>query len=391
MTQAAPQHEIDSGPALAAGIGLTFIAMAAFLVLPLYVGAAAEALHLNQQQVGLLASGVAGGSALSSVGMMLLVRRLPWRLTGAVCLFVMITSMVLSILVQNVALFLALQGIAALGGGAIYSLALTALADRHNADRAFGLSVAAQVSFQVVGMLTLPQLVTRAGIDGILAVFVLMEMAGLLLLFWLPRRGRELSVARNSASLFSLPVLLALGGCFFFFFNVGAVWAYIERIAVLSGFDAVQIGNSLALGVSVGIPGALLASWCGDRFGRIGPLLVGTLGTVVAVWLLGQEMSLTAYVVAATVYNFAWNFSLPFQYATVNAVDVSGRGVAAAPAFHGAGGAVGPGLAAMYVTETNLAPVSWLSGGGVVISFILFALAVAIAGVSTSTQGKNNG
>ncbi len=391
MSSLSPATELDSGRALVAAVALTFIAMAPFLVLPLYVGAAAATLGLNSQQIGFLASVVAGGSALSSVAMMLLVRRFPWRRLGTVTCLMMLLPMALSLFVSDGRWFAALQGLAALGGGATYSLALTALADRRHPDRAFGLSVAAQVSFQVLGMLSLPHLVARAGIDGVLLLFLCMEIVGLTLLIWLPRHGRALAGAHRSASALSLPTLLALGGCFFFFFNVGAVWTYIERMAVLAGFSTIEIGNGLAAGVATGIPAALLASWCGDRFGRFAPLLFGTVGTVVAVLLLGEGMSLATYVMAVALYNFVWNFSLPFQYATVNAVDASGVGVAAAPAFHGAGVAVGPGLAAMYVTETSLAAVNWLSGVGVIMSLLLFALALALVSGRDRKRGLVNG
>lgn len=371
---------INSIGSLLAAIALTVIAMAPFLVLPLYVGAAAENLGLNQQQIGFLASAVAAGSAISSVVMMLLVRRVRWRRAGLVALSLMLVPMCLSIFADDVVTFMALQGLAALGGGSTYSLALTALSDRHHPDRAFGMSIAAQVSFQVVGMLLLPQLVAGAGIDGMLALFVAMELLGLVLIAWLPDSGKSLPSIVGNASIVSLPVLLALGGCFFFFFNVGAMWTYIERMAVMAGFEAQQIGLGLAIGVSLGIPGALLASWCGDRFGRIGPLTIGALGTVVAVYMLGQGMQFSTYVVAAALYNFVWNFSLAFQYAAVNAVDTSGRGVAAAPAFHGAGVAVGPALAALYVTETSLVAVNVLAGSAAVASLLLFVVAIVLAG-----------
>ena len=63
-------------------------------------------------------------------------------------------------------------------------------------------------------------------------------------------------------------------------------------------------------------------------------------------------MSMAAYVTALVIYNFAWNFSLTFQYSAVNAVDGTGRGVAARPAFHGLGAAIGPGIAAAVQTIT---------------------------------------
>jgi MFS family permease len=157
------------------------------------------------------------------------------------------------------------------------------------------------------------------------------------------------------------------------------VWTYIERMAVLAGFESQQTGIGLAIGVSFGIPGALLASWCGDRFGRVAPLTVGALGTVLALALLNQAMPFAAYVLAAALYNFVWNFSLAYQYAAVNAVDPGGRGVAAAPAFHGAGAAVGPALVALYVTQTSLVAVNIAAGIAVMLSLLLLVWAIGLA------------
>jgi len=372
--------EPNSPAAIAAAVALSVISMAVFLVLPLFVGAAADDLGLDARQVGLLSSGVAAGTAISAVIMMWIVRRVRWRRTAALTLVLMLLPMALSTFANDVRLFIALQTLAALGTGSTYSLALTILSDGARPDRAFGYSIAAQVSFQVVGMLLLPQLIGSSGLDGLLILFVAMEGVALGLVHLLPNAGRPVSAQPVAASVFRPQVLLALGGCFFFFFNVGVVWTYIERMAVLAGFGPAQIGTSLAIGVSVGIPGALLASWCGDRYGRLGPLAVGAVGTVVAVILLGEGMGLSRYVLAAAIYNFVWNFSLAFQYATVNAVDETGRSVAVAPAFHGAGATAGPALAALYVSEESLAAVNWLSGVAVLVSFALFAAAIGLAG-----------
>tara|TARA_R110001592_G_scaffold363372_1_gene685952 strand:- start:53937 stop:55085 length:1149 start_codon:yes stop_codon:yes gene_type:complete len=372
-----------------AAITLTVISMAAFLVMPLYVGAAAESHALSQQQLGFLAACVAGGSAVSSVAMMFLVRRFPWRPMGAMTVLLLLVPMSASLFVEDVLAFMALQTMAALGGGATYSLALTALADSSQPDRAFGFSIAAQVAFQVTGMLILPNIVEGAGINGILSLFIAMELLGLGLVWLLPSGGKKTTAVTSRALVSRLPLALALAGCFFFFFNVGAVWTYLERMAVLSGFSPQDIGNALAMGVALGIPGALLASWCGDRFGRVVPLTVGAVGTLAALLMLTVEMAYVAYVLAIALYNFMWNFSLAFQYAAVNAVDSSGRGVAAAPAFHGAGAAAGPALAAFYVSSTSLVAVNWLAGAAVILSLMLFAGAMAYSrSNSVNTQER---
>jgi hypothetical protein len=94
------------------------------------------------------------------------------------------------------------------------------------------------------------------------------------------------------------------------------------------------------------------------------------------------------YVVALALYNFVWNFSLAFQYAAVNAADTSGRSVAAAPAFHAAGGAVGPGVAALIMTTGSFTAVLVLAAGAVIVSFLMFAFSVENRSKAATSQGR---
>ena len=97
---------------------------------------------------------------------------------------------------------------------------------------------------------------------------------------------------------------------------------------------------------------------------------------MIALILLADDMNSGDYVVALALYNFVWNFSLAFQYAAVNAADQTGRSVAAAPAFHAAGGAMGPGIAALFVSSDSYIAVNILAASAVLLSLLLFVLAI---------------
>ncbi len=143
-------------------------------------------------------------------------------------------------------------------------------------------------------------------------------------------------------SILRLPTLLALAGCFLFFFNVGCYWTYVELIGSAAGLGRRELANGLAIGVAFGIAGGLLASWLGERRGRLFPIAASAVMTAIAALLLLGTLHFVDFLSSAVVYNFAWNLSLAYQYAAVNAADRTGSGVAAAPAFHNAGFTVGP-------------------------------------------------
>jgi predicted MFS family arabinose efflux permease len=376
MTRHTAEHHASppGRAALRAALLISVFSMAAFLALPMFIAAVAAHYQLDDAAIGWLGSAVGTGTAISSAGMLFLVRRVAWIRLGQGAFLLLLGGMVASLLAPSWPLFVLCQCVAAIGGGAAYSLALTVLSDAPEADRWFGYSVAAQVAFQVAAMLAGPTLVAAGGLPAVIGAFAVVYLAGLLLASRLPVEGRRAPVAVTASPRGALPAtLLALLGCFLFFFNVGVVWTYLAPLAQAAAFDADAIGNGLAIGVAFGVPGALLAAWCGDRYSRIAMIGLGAAATVLALWLLRGTPTFSAFVVAAAIYNLAWNFSLAFQYAAVNAVDASGRAVAVAPAFHGAGAAVGPAAGALLVDSHGLAVVLLIGAAAVVLSALLFA------------------
>jgi predicted MFS family arabinose efflux permease len=196
--------------------------------------------------------------------------------------------------------------------------------------------------------------------NTILTLFVVLCIVGALVVPFLPRHGRITAFAVPKAGLLSAPVLFALAGCFLFYININAYWTYIERIGTTAGLELGAASNSLAFGAVTSMGGVALATWLGDRRGLLLPIAASAVAIAVSMVLLTGTLHLAAYVVSAVIYGNAWNLSLAYQYSTVNSVDGSRRGVALAPAFHNAGGTVGPAIAALFVSEHDHSSVLWL-------------------------------
>jgi hypothetical protein len=276
---------------------------------------------------------------------------------------------------------------ASLGGGAVYSIALTILSDHPHSDRVFGYAITAQVAFQVTGMLLLSHFSASRGFNQLMWGLAGLVAIGLVLAGWLPHRGAIGATGSVAGVLRQRKVTMALLGCLFFYFNVGCVWAYVERMGSAAGFSAAGLGNALALSVAVGMAGALTAAWQGARFGRVIPLAFGASATVLAVAFLLPNVGLTVFVVALALYNFVFNYSLTYQYAAIAAADESGRCVAVAAAFQMAGGAMGPALAALLIVPGSFLAVNILAATSAIVSFGLF-LSAARVGISNASQMK---
>jgi MFS transporter, DHA1 family, inner membrane transport protein len=194
----------------------------------------------------------------------------------------------------------------------------------------------------------------------------------------LPRHGRSQAREFKATGLLKAPVLLALAGCFFYMVNLGAYWTYIERIGAAAHLSISAISNTLGFSSAASIIGLLIPWWFGNRRGVLMPLALSALATVASLLLLVGTPSLFAYVLSAVVYGNAWNLLVTYQYGVVHEVDTSGSGIAASPGFQGAGQAVGPAIAALFVTEHNHSSVIWVANVSVMICLACFVLALRL-------------
>ena len=357
---------------------MNVISLEAFWLLPTIVDGLKTDLHLSAPEIGMVS---AVGTAASMIAALLTkywVRRFQWPAAARILLLGTLAINALWPTYRNYwPALLAIQFPLGFLAGSLYSLTLTMISDEERPDRLFGILMAAQVAFQVTGILSGPYILHHGGIDSLIAIFAVLNATCIPLTWLLPSRGRRPYVSMPFLAVFSLPTLLALSGCFFFLINVGAYWTYIYLIGRDIGLGDVQVARSLAAGVSAGLAGGLAASWCGNRLNRDSLITLGGFLIVLSVALLIGPTGVWKFVVSCALYNFAWNFSVAYEYSAVTNVDATGHALAIAPAFHSGGGAAGPALAALLVTPFGYASVFWLAAGGAIASVACFLASTA--------------
>ena len=363
---------------VAAGATLSVVSIATFLLLPQFVEAAVVDLHLTEGQVGLLSALIMGGTTIASVASIFWVRRWSWRTAAALGLLGLLVVNVASMFCHGLVAFLALQGVVGLFAGSMYSLSLIVLSDCQRPDRGFAYAVGAQTVYQIFALVAGPFMIHHGGVNAMLGLFAVLCVVGTLLVAHLPAHGHMVRATTAGPGLLHAPALFALAGCFLFYVNVNSYWTYIERIGTTAGLGLSAVSNSLAFGTAASMGGVFLAAWLGFRRGLLLPIAASAIAIVVSVVMLTGTLHLTAYVVSAVIYGNAWNLSITYQYSTVNVVDGSRRGVALAPAFHNAGGAVGPAIAALFVTEHDHSSVIWLVIVSVIASVACFLVALRL-------------
>ncbi|HJS91547.1 MAG TPA: MFS transporter [Steroidobacteraceae bacterium] len=363
--------------AAALGLALVIIGGSTFNILPLLTAGAADKLGFSAQQAGVLSSFLTVASGLSALLAGFWVRSLSWSRAAAAALGGMSLFLFAALGVHGYWLFVSLQGAAAFFASAAFSLGMTIISDGHESTRGFGTAISAQAAYQIAALWAGPMLLRASGLNGVLALLAVPAALAVLVTPLLPARGRSIP-SEHRSGLLRGATLLAFAGFTCFFVGAGAYWTYIELMGQSQGMSSRVIADCVALSVAAGIPGGLLASAQGRRFGSLWPLTFAASLMLIAALLLDTAPGALAFGAAGILYYFAWCYSLAYQFTLVNTVDATGRAVALTGACAFFGSAAGAALAAPFVTPNDYRAVVWIVAAAAAISVALYALASLI-------------
>jgi predicted MFS family arabinose efflux permease len=368
---------------------MTVVGGSSLNILPLLAAAAEDTLGFSDRQSGLMSVAITVGAGAGAILAGMWVRSVPWPRAALLALGGMLAANLLAMVFHRYWAFMLVQGAAGFFGTSVLCLALTILSDRHDSARIFGVAGAIQVAYQIAALLAGPTLLRLAGLNGILAMLAAISGLTLFLAPLLPTHGRLVAAARVPTALFKPATLIGLLAFFTFFVNIGAYWTYIELMGEAQGMTSRVVANGISVGISAGIVGGALAWALGERFGRLWPIGMAALLTVVAALLLNGSFSVAAFVASGLLYFFAWNYSYPYQLAIVNEVDITGRAVAVTQGFGALGMAGGAGFAAFFVSPGDYRAVIWLATVAVCLSTALYGLSSTVHRyAATSVQAK---
>lgn len=321
------RNAADRPVAIAAAIALGSVAVAAFNLQPMYLGALADHLGFTAAQLGLIAGVEVAGSAIAGVAAIFWVRLWNWRRVALTALLTMAVGNIASVFVTDFVTLASIRFCTGLiGTGTGYALSIAALSDTRNVDKNFSITIVAMVSVAIVGFLMLPPYIAALGPQAIFYPLAFIAVITLPMIRFLPTKTHKIlnNDTRRSRSSSTL-VWFALACQCVWYMGLGGVWAFVERLATDAHIAAEGIGQALAVGLAVGLIGAFAAALLADRYGRVIPFTVAMLGQVAAIILLADLESLNTLIIAICIYNAAWNFALPYLFAVAAVADIGGR------------------------------------------------------------------
>ena len=365
-----------------------------FNVLPVFVGALAEAFSFSESQLGDIIACFNIAFTLIAISALFWIRAINWRLTSAIGVLISIIAFVLMPFSQSYVSIIALTAGVGIGMGMLYALVMAILGDSDFPDRAFGLKLGLETIPGAIGLFVLPTFIfPNFGFSG-----VALSLAGLLLVlgiatFWLPAHNKNrsdlaaktVSHAQSSAStpnhtssatrshfLSAVALLSSLA----FFTGIVASWAFLDLLASNKGLSAEDVGKVLSIGFIICGIGGFAAAMIGTRWGQIKPFVFIIVVNLFGLWQLSIFNGLSGYAVGACLFLFSVNFALAYTFGLTAKVDDSGKLVVLSAAVLSIGAIIGPFFSGRIVENYGYNNMLLFSGVCLLISLALYLMVV---------------
>ncbi len=384
-TLAAPDSQpnlgvFDQSKTIAAAVVISIVGNAVFIGMPMLVGAMADSLGFDEQQLGWLASADLSGIFLASITTAWLLPRINRQWMAYLGIAIAILTNYLSTTVTDFETLVMIRILSGVGGGICYALGVATLAGSHNTARSYSILLFALVAVNAIELYTFPSISERWGVNGIFIFFCVAFVLVTAFVRWLPASasedGQDASHEPSGSEGSHLPrwiPWLCLAAVAAVYINVGAFWAFIERAGVDAGISDNFIANTLSIGTLFTLSGCAIATWLSGRYGQSKPLLWALAVMTGLLLVLAFDINTTSYLIGATLFNFMWLFIDVFQLGTLGNIDHSGRYAALVPAAQGLTQSVAPAIAGfLLVNNYGYTGVMLLCAFGTSLAWIIY-------------------
>lgn len=366
-------NDVNSWSARIAAVALNVVGITYYNIMPLLLGGAADTHGVTESQLGFAAAAYTGGAALINFGGFLWLRQYNWKYLVMVGNLVAALALIYPTFNFSYQTWFFCNLVAGLGTGLGFGVSIACLGDTREPERNFAMAYAGQTFLSALLIFNLPRI--DIGLDifelGHWIVAALM-IAAISIVWILPSAGAKsghspLPADGDHSKLPRAALVLAL---LLLFLNVaaeGAVWAFLERIAVASQLDTKFAASIIAISFFAAGAGSIVAVVIGTRFGSAKPFMVAIVMSIASVVFLWVGNSAVIYAIGVLLFAAAWNLGSPYRMALAAKADVSGRFSTFIPATQTLGAAVGPALGGMLIVGGSftyvyvMSTVAWIA------------------------------
>jgi MFS family permease len=248
------------------------------------------------------------------------------------------------------------------GSGLAISGANAAVAARADAERIFAIIWTMGGGITALLTVNLPGVVQGGAYSLGFGVLLMLCIMGLPLMLWVPPRpatipvdtGHDLAPSAAWApgvqgqrfrELFGPLNTMALLGIFIYSLAEMALWNFAYTLPVEAGIPEDRISWILGFTTLIGLAGGAIAAWLGVRWGRVAPLIVGSLASTIGRWIYLVSATSDGLFLGGLLWGLGFYFVSPYQIGLLASSDRWGRLAVAGGGVMNFGYALGPGVA----------------------------------------------
>ena len=267
---------------------------------------------------------------------------------------------VTSSLTDSYTVLVACRVLVGMGGALVGAAGTAAAASSVDPERAFAIiTITSSALLASEPALLEWQALGPHGLDG--GFYAIAGATALLmpLLLWLlpPRRTERGADSSPWSAILQAPnramAVGAMLALLIFSTGQGGIWTYMAEIGQRSDLEDQAVGNALSAAQLLGLIGAFLPIWIGDRYGSKWPIVLGigiNVGAAVGLALSGDPI---VYLVLTAFWYAAYYFVIPYLLGLMAKLDDLGRWAVAVDAMWWLGDAAGPPVAGMIVERSG--------------------------------------
>ena len=370
--------DLNSIPVITAAILYGVVAISIFPIMPIFVGALVDHLDFTSSQSGYVTSADIIGIAVGNLLAYFWVNHINWRRMAVLSVLILFTGNIICISTTHFVPMLILRFIIGLAEGSALALTYAILGGSGNPDRNYAFFLFGSLGSGAINVFLLSALISSHGLGIVFIDLALLSLIPACFIRFVPASGYREAMTSGVAdteikpAVLLLPVIIVLIANLIYFIGQGGVWAYLERIGIADGLSIKQVASGLSTSLLLGVIGALTASLLNVRWGRVVPLGLAIVAAILSVILLQWKITLSTFIVAVCVWNFANNFGHPYLLGYLAAIDKSGRYVVVSAAMQTGGMGLGPAIVALSITGADYDSVLWFGLVCFTLALLLF-------------------
>ena len=343
-----------------ARIFIAFLASAGLFyvnIMPTIVSGLIEALGFTNQQAGNVASANMYGAAAGALSIVLLIKRLNWRLASVLFLSGLIAIDLFSIKLSDPTTLVIVRFIHGFIGGMLVGTGFSLIARTHEPDRTFGVLLFVQFGFGGLGIMFIPGMVPEYGTQILFYALVAFSVATFMMLPFLPDYAvtaeKQPQKKVTGTGILWLPLSLTLLTIFLFQGANMGLFAFIIGLGKHYSLQMDFISTSLGIANWLGLLGAGLVIAIGSRFGYLKSVFTGIALTAIGIWALLYSNTPWIWVASNFLIGITWGFTISYLLGLASRFDATGQMAALGGFASKMGLASGPVITAWLLGKDN--------------------------------------